>query len=170
MGESAGANLAAVAAQRARDEDGPELAAQVLLYPPIDPHARTASRARYAAGPFLSAAAADGMWAAYLGDPANAASPLAAPNRADSLQGLAPALILTAQCDPTRDEAEDYGRALAAAGVPTEVRRLDGMIHGAFNMSGPVPRSREFYDAIAAFLGPHLIRSTSELEESGHGV
>jgi cation diffusion facilitator CzcD-associated flavoprotein CzcO/acetyl esterase/lipase len=170
MGESAGANLAAVAAQRARDEDGPQLAAQVLLYPPIDPRAQTASRERYAAGPFLSAAAADGMWATYLGDPANGDSPLAVPNRAASLAGLPPALILTAECDPTRDEAEDYGRALADAGVAVEVRRVRGMIHGAFNMSGLVPRSREFYDAIAEFLGSRLDRPTSTMKESTHGV
>jgi acetyl esterase/lipase len=156
MGESAGANLAAVAAQRARDEAGPRLAAQVLLYPPIDPQARTASREQYASGPFLSAAAADGMWAAYLGDPSNAASPLASPARAASLAGLAPALILTAECDPTRDEAEDYGRALAAAGVETEVRRIAGMIHGAFNMSGIVPRSQEYGASVREFLVPRL--------------
>jgi cation diffusion facilitator CzcD-associated flavoprotein CzcO/acetyl esterase/lipase len=152
MGESAGANLAAVAALRARDEGGPQLVGQVLLYPPIDPQAQTPSRERYAAGPFLSAAAADGMWAAYLGDPGNASSPLASPARAADLSGLPPTLILTAECDPTRDEAEDFGRALSAAGVPTDTRRIAGMIHGAFNMSGLVPRSREFYDAVGEFL------------------
>ncbi|HYF26207.1 MAG TPA: alpha/beta hydrolase fold domain-containing protein [Baekduia sp.] len=161
MGESAGANLAAVAAQRARDEGGPQLAAQVLLYPPIDPQADTASKREYVNGPFLSVAAAEGMWNAYLGDPANASSPLASPARASSLAGLAPALILTAQCDPTRDEAEDYGRALAAAGVPAEVRRMSGMIHGVFNMSGIVPRSRELYDAVGEFLQPLFSRAAS---------
>ncbi|MEA2169913.1 MAG: hypothetical protein QOF76_3213 [Solirubrobacteraceae bacterium] len=153
MGESAGANLAAVAAQRARDEGGPSLAGQVLLYPPINRHAQTESKTEYADGPFLSVAAADGMWAAYLGDEANASSPLASPDVAETLAGLAPALILTAQCDPTRDEAEDYGRALAEAGVPVEVVRVAGMIHGVFGMSGLVPRSREFYEAIAQFVG-----------------
>ncbi|MCW2997672.1 MAG: putative flavoprotein involved in transport [Solirubrobacterales bacterium] len=161
-GESAGGQLAAVAAQRARDEDGPALVAQVLLYPPIDRDAVTASREEFAAGPFLSVAAADGMWAAYLADnPAAAISPLASPARAASLAGLPDALVLSMGCDPTRDEAEDYGNALAAAGVPTVVRRIDGLIHGVLNMSAFVPRSRELYDEIAAFLAPRFERDAA---------
>ncbi|UTI62646.1 alpha/beta hydrolase fold domain-containing protein [Paraconexibacter antarcticus] len=155
MGESAGAHLAAVAAQRARDEDGPQLAAQVLIYPPIDPDTDTPSRAEFAAGPFLSVAAADAMWGAYLGDPANRTAPHANPGKAD-LAGLAPALVLTAELDPTRDEAEAYGAALQAAGVDAEVRRIDGMIHGTFLMSGLVPRSLEFTAAITDFLEARL--------------
>jgi cation diffusion facilitator CzcD-associated flavoprotein CzcO/acetyl esterase/lipase len=154
MGESAGGQLAAVAAQRARDEHGPRLLAQVLLYPTIDAEADTASRIEYAAGPVLSAAAAQGMWAGYLGDMSNAESPLASPGRADSLAGLPPALILSAECDPLRDEGEDYGRALDAAGVPTRVRRLSGLVHGAYNMSAFVPRVAEFNVAVADFLQP----------------
>jgi acetyl esterase/lipase len=154
MGESAGGQLAAVAAQRARDEHGPRLLAQVLLYPTIDAEADTASRIEYAAGPVLSAAAARGMWAGYLGDMSNAESPLASPARADSLAGLPPALILSAECDPLRDEGEDYGRALDAAGVPTRVRRLSGLVHGAYNMSAFVPRVAEFNVAVADFLQP----------------
>lgn len=155
MGESAGATLAAVAAIRARDEDGPALAGQILLYPPIDPDADTPSKREFATGPFLSAAAAANMWGAYLGDPANASSPLASPVRAD-LAGLPPALVVTVGCDPTRDEAEEYGRALAAAGVDAEVRRLDGLIHAAFGMSAFVPRTAEFHAAIGAFVGRHV--------------
>jgi acetyl esterase/lipase len=162
MGESAGANLAAVAAQRARDEDGPALAAQVLIYPPTDPDAVTASREEFAGGPFLSVAAVEAMLGAYLVDPANRSSPLVAPARAQSLAGLPPALVLSAELDPTRDEAEAYGHALAAAGVDAEVRRIDGMIHGAFLMSGVVPRSLEFTTAVAAFLKTRLM-ATAEV-------
>jgi cation diffusion facilitator CzcD-associated flavoprotein CzcO/acetyl esterase/lipase len=161
MGESAGGHLAAVAAQRARDEDGPALAAQVLLYPPIDPDSDTPSRTEFAAGPFLSVAAADAMWGAYLGGPEHRTAPLANPGKA-SLEGLAPALVLTAELDPTRDEAEAYGAALAAAGVDTEVRRIGGMIHGVFLMSGLVPRSLEYTAAIADFLKTRL-RSTAQV-------
>ncbi len=154
MGDSAGGMLAAVAAQRARDEKGPRLLAQVLLYPAIDAEADTASRVEYAAGPVLSAAAARGMLSTYLGDPSNAASPLASPGRARSLAGLPPALILTAECDPLRDEGEDYGKALEAAGVSTRVTRLKGMVHAAYYMSAFVPRVSEFNAAIAKFLQP----------------
>jgi cation diffusion facilitator CzcD-associated flavoprotein CzcO/acetyl esterase/lipase len=149
MGESAGANLAAVAALRARDA-GLALAAQVLITPPIDPDASTPSREEFADGPLISVAAGDAMWKAYLsGAPV---SELAAPSRAASLAGLAPALVLTVECDPTRDEAEEYGRALSAAGVSTEIRRLDGLVHGTFNLAGRVPRANELYDTVAEYV------------------
>jgi len=159
MGESAGGQLAAVAAQRARDEHGPELLGQVLLYPTIDALADTRSRVDYAAGPVLSTAAALGMWAGYLGDMSNATSPLASPARADSLAGLPPALIVTNECDPLRDEGEDYGHALKAAGVPTHMVRLSGLVHGAYNMSAYVPRVAEYNTAVARFLTPLTSRT-----------
>ena len=152
MGESAGGQLAAVAAQRARDEDGPQLLAQVLLYPTIDAEANTESRVEYAAGPVLSLDAARGMWSGYLGDLSKASSPLASPSRSDSLAGLPPALVLSAECDPMRDEGEDYARALQAAGVPVELHRLRGLVHGAYNMSAFVPKVTEFNRALAGFL------------------
>jgi acetyl esterase/lipase len=156
-GESAGANLAAVAAQRTRDESGPALVAQILIYPPIDPEARTPSRRHFRAGPILSASAIANLWKHYLGQySAEDPPPRAAPNRASSLAGLAPALVVTVEVDPTRDEAEEYGHALAEAGVPTTVIRIDGLIHVALNMSAFVPRTREIYAAVAEFLGPRL--------------
>jgi acetyl esterase/lipase len=158
MGESAGANLAAVAAVRARDA-GIELAAQVLLYPPIDPNASTPSRAEFADGPFLSVAAADAMWAAYLAGAE--VTPLAAPSRNDDLSGLAPALVLTLECDPTRDEAEDYARVLGEAGVAVEHHRLDGLIHGVFNMSAIVPRVDEIHTIINRFLTETFARAAA---------
>ncbi len=153
MGESAGGLLAAVAAQRARDAGGPALLGQVLLYPTTDAEAHTRSRVEYAEGPVLKTKAALGMWAAYLGDMANAASPLASPGRAKSLAGLAPALILSAECDPTCDEGEDYGRALQAAGVPVRIHRLEGLVHAVAYMSRYVPRVAEITQQIASFLG-----------------
>lgn len=152
MGESAGGLLAAVAAQRARDEGGPALAGQVLVYPTIDAEANTRSRVEYANGPVLKTVAAIGMWGAYLGDMAKAASPLASPARARSLAGLAPALILTAECDPTCDEGEDYGRALQAAGVPARIHRLEGLVHAVSYMSRYVPRADEITQQVGAFL------------------
>jgi acetyl esterase/lipase len=132
----------------------------VLLYPTTDAEAKTASKLEYVAGPVISAAAAAGMWTAYLaGDLSKAASPLASPGRAKSLAGLPPALILSAECDPLRDEGEDYGRALQAAGVPVRVQRLSGLVHGVYNMSAFVPRVAEFNVAISRFLQPLTSRS-----------
>jgi len=153
MGESAGATLAAVAALRARDA-GIDLAAQVLIYPPIDPEASTSSREEFSDGPFLSVAAGDAMWSAYLGEAE--VTWLAAPARAASLAGVAPALVVTVECDPTRDEAADYAARLARAGVGVELRRLEGLIHGVLNMSEFVPRAHELHAQIGDFLAPRL--------------
>jgi cation diffusion facilitator CzcD-associated flavoprotein CzcO/acetyl esterase/lipase len=155
-GESAGANLAAVAAQRVRDEGGPQLRAQVLVTPPTDFLADTDSRRMFAHGPILSMELAMRMGSMYLGDPANVMSPLAAPARAEDLSGLPPALVVTMEIDPTRDEAEDYARALSAAGVPTVSRRFDGLFHTAFSLSGVIPRVADIQAAIADFLAPLL--------------
>jgi acetyl esterase/lipase len=102
--------------------------------------------------PTLTSAALDHMWSTYLGEPAHSCSPLAAPSHATSLASLPPALVLTVEGDPTRDEAEEYARALADAGVPTVLRRFDGLIHATFGMSGAVPRAAELHEALVAYL------------------
>jgi cation diffusion facilitator CzcD-associated flavoprotein CzcO/acetyl esterase/lipase len=155
-GESAGANLAAVAALRARDEGGPRLRAQVLVTPPTDPIADTESRKTFARGPIITTELGAKMTALYLGDPANATSTWAAPARAQDLSGLPPALVITMEVDPLRDEAEDYARALTEAGVPTVCRRFDGLFHTAFSLSAAIPRATEIQEAIRAFLAPLL--------------
>ncbi|WP_172652810.1 flavin-containing monooxygenase [Rhodococcus opacus] len=148
MGESAGANLAASTALRARDA-GLTLAGQVLVYPPTDPEASTQSRVEFADGPFLSVTAVDTMWGAYL----NGAevTDVVAPLRAD-LHDLPPALIFSMELDPTRDEAEDYVHALRKSGVPVEHHRLPGMIHGVFNMDATVSAATEMYASTAQFV------------------
>jgi cation diffusion facilitator CzcD-associated flavoprotein CzcO/acetyl esterase/lipase len=160
-GESAGANLAAVAAQRARDERGPRLTAQVLVAPGTDPLVETASRKLFAHGPVLSMELCARMAAMYVTDPAELASPLIAPARAADLSGLPPALVLTMGVDPLRDEGEDYARALAAAGVPAESRRFEGLIHTTLSMSGSIPRAAEIQDALATFLVSMFSTSTA---------
>jgi acetyl esterase/lipase len=116
------------------------------------------SRKQFAQGPMISTELGQRMWTMYLGDPANATSPWAAPIRADDLSGLPPTLIVTMEIDPTRDEAEDYAAALQAAGVPTQSRRLARLFHTTLSMSGAVPRAAEIHDAMAEFLGPLLAR------------
>jgi cation diffusion facilitator CzcD-associated flavoprotein CzcO/acetyl esterase/lipase len=153
MGESSGANLASVTALRARDA-GISLAAQILLYPPIDPSAQTASRTEFIGAPFFSTESIDAMWAVYL----NGAevTPMAAPTRAASLSDLPPTLVLTVESDPLRDEGEDYARALHKAGVSVEQHRLDGLLHAVINMDGIIPRATEIYTLVGDFAQRHL--------------
>jgi acetyl esterase len=129
-GDSAGGNLAAVVALRARDEGGPALRAQVLLYPLTDFSDTTASHREIGADYFLSSADAMWYWRHYLADEADGAHQYASPLRAGDLSGLPPALIITAEFDPLRDEGEAYGARMAAAGVSVSVHRYDGMFHG----------------------------------------
>jgi acetyl esterase len=136
-GDSAGGNLAAAVALRARDAGGPRLAGQLLVYPvtdyPSDAMASYAENDAYG----LSRASMEHYWNEYLGE-APADSPYAAPLRAGDLSGVAPAFVVTAEYDVLRDEGEAYGGALQKAGVPVEVVRYDGVNHGFFSMAGPV--------------------------------
>jgi acetyl esterase len=152
MGDSAGGNLAAVAAQRCRDDGGPSLSGQVLVYPVIDSTAELDSRAEFKEGFVITSADLDSFWAHYLPTPEDADNPLATPSRTDSLAGLPPALVISTEYEVARDEAEAYASQLAEAGVQTEALRVDGLIHGAYWMSGAVPRSHEIHDAAVTFL------------------
>jgi acetyl esterase len=126
-GDSAGGNLAAVCALLARD-DGIGLAHQVLLCPNTDSGLDSASFTEFAEGYGLTAAGMAWSFGHYLGY-ADRSDPRIAPLRAGDLSGLAPATVVTAEYDILRDEGEAYAHALAAAGVPVELRRYAGMIH-----------------------------------------
>jgi acetyl esterase len=139
-GDSAGANLAAVAVQFAT-ADGIPLAAQLLAYPTTDAGGEYASLTENAEGYFLSRADMEWFFSRYLGmdldDPRArglSADPRVSPLRAASLAGLPPAIVATAEFDPLRDEGDAYATALAAAGVPVEHRQFPGMIHGFWGM------------------------------------
>ena len=131
-GASAGGNLAAALALMARDRGGPPLAHQILAYPVTDADMDTESYKLFANGYGLTRKAMEWYWSLYLQDQADAASPLAAPMRAQDLSGLPPALVMTAEFDPLRDEGEAYATRLEQAGVPTTCIRYDGLIHGFF--------------------------------------
>jgi acetyl esterase len=149
-GDSAGGNLAAVAALRARDEGLP-LAFQALLYPVIDHRFDRPSYVDNARGYGLTA---DGMrwyWDHYLGD-ADGAHPDASPLRAASVEGVAPALVLVCEYDPLRDEGVAYADRLREAGVPVRVAEYEGMIHGFLRMPARIDRSRGALDEIGAML------------------
>jgi acetyl esterase/lipase len=114
-GEEAGGNLAAALAMMARDRRGPPLAGQLLLAPMLDAGMATCSIRTAEAGP-VGCKWADG-WRGYLGSPGNASHPYAAPGSALRLAGLPPALILTAEDDPMRDESLAYAARLRASGI-----------------------------------------------------
>jgi acetyl esterase len=140
-GDSAGGNLAAGVALRAR-ADGPALAGQLLVYPNTDQLADDESM-RAADDPFLFNRRSVAWYRQhYLANPDDAANPLASPLRAESLAGLPPALVITAGYDPLRDQGEAYARRLADDGVPVELSRYPGMAHGFFTMAGTVDASR----------------------------
>ena len=150
-GVSAGGNLAAVVTQLARDR-GPELAFQFLIYPPLDHRAETPSR-RQAVDPlFLDRDDVAWCWSHYLPASANGDDPLASPLRAADLRGLPAALVVTAERDPLRDEAELYAGRLEAAGVPTELVRFDGMVHGFFSLVGELDAAGEAQELTARAL------------------
>ncbi len=135
-GDSAGGNLAAVVAQQLRDSGGPALAAQLLVYPATDVLGDFASRFSNGEGYFLDLPTMAWFMEQYAADPAHHADPRLSPMRASSLEGLPPAVVVTAEYDPLRDEGEAYAAALEQAGVRVESRRFDGMIHGFIDM-GP---------------------------------
>jgi acetyl esterase/lipase len=130
-GDSAGANLAAVTAQGARDHDL-RLGFQLLVYPPTDASMASPSIVENGEGYLLTKNAMAWFWDLYLGSHADRRDPRASPAASEDLAGLPPALVITAEYDPLRDEGELYGRRLAEAGVSASVHRFDGVIHGFF--------------------------------------
>ena len=128
-GGSAGGNLAAVVSLMARDRGGPRIAQQTLVYPVIERDFSTASYQENAVGYGLERKGMEWYWDHYLRDDRDALDPYAAPIQAESLAGLPPALVITAEFDPLRDEGEKYAAALSAAGVPTMCTRYDGVAH-----------------------------------------
>ena len=151
-GDSAGGNLAAATTLRARADDLP-LAGQLLVYPNTDQLAADNPTNGTADDPFLFNRRSVAWYRQhYLPNPADAASPLASPLRADSLAGLPPALVITAEYDPLRDEGEAYARRLADDGVQVDLSRYPGMAHGFFTMAGTLDASRAAIAQAAAHL------------------
>jgi acetyl esterase len=141
-GDSAGGNLAAATALRLRDEGGPVLQGQLLIYPVTDYHTPgTQSYRANAEGYGLTRDTMIWFWNHYLADPADAAHPYASPLRAATVAGLPPTLVVTAEFDPLCDEGEDYAARLGAAGVPVRLSRCAGMNHGFFFWVGIVDKA-----------------------------
>jgi acetyl esterase/lipase len=150
-GDSAGGNLAAVVALRARDHGLP-LALQILVYPVLDRDFDRPSYLSFATGYGLTRDAMSWYWDQYLGPSGNGSAPEASPLRAAALTGVAPALVITAEFDPLRDEGEEYAARLDKAGVPVTLSRYDGQIHGFFRMPAVIARAEDALDETAAAL------------------
>jgi acetyl esterase len=148
-GDSAGGNLAAAVTLVARERGGPEIATQVLVYPATDLTLSHPSMTENGEGYFLTADAMRWFVDHYGGD---AADHLVSPLHAADHAGLPPALVLTAELDPLRDEGEAYAAKLEAAGVPTKAHRYDGQIHGFLGLFPLLDDGRAALDEIAAAL------------------
>jgi acetyl esterase len=141
-GDSAGGNLAATTALRVRDQGGPTLCFQLLIYPVTDASFDTGSYLSNAEGYMLTRNGMAWFWDQYCPDTEQRRSPYASPMQASDLRGLPPALVITAEYDPLRDEGEAYAAALRAADVPVSARRYDGMIHGFIGLAQFIPAAR----------------------------
>lgn len=151
-GDSAGGNLAAATALTIRDEGAIRLRLQVLIYPAVDFTADNASLRDNGEGFLLTARAMDQFADWYLTDRITRTDPRASPLLASDHSGLPPALIQTAEYDPLRDEARAYADTLSRAGVPTDYRQYEGMVHGFARMGGRVDRATVALDDIVAAL------------------
>lgn len=152
-GDSAGGNLAAVVCLLNRDRGGPDLCGQLLIYPATDLSGQPfPSKKEYLHGYFLERE--DLIWFQrnYLPNLEDARNPLASPLLAENLAGLPPAMVMTAEFDPLRDEGEAYAGRLRETGTPVHSRRYEGMIHGFVSMGDVFPEAREALKEIGRWL------------------
>ena len=149
FGESAGGNLAAAIVQEARRRGGPRIALQVLAYPAVDRFDDSPSMYENVAGPLLTRAWLEWFWGLYLTTPDEGADPRVSPARADELAGLAPAVIVTAEHDPLRDQGDRYAQRLADAGVRVKHLPIKGATHAFFSFTGSVQLSRDVLNQLA---------------------
>ena len=158
-GWSAGANVAAVTAQQAKLTGGPTIVGQVLLNPVTDCDFTRQSYVDNAEGYILTRGLMDWFWDYYC-DPSDRTDPKASPLRADDLSGLPPAMVVTCEFDPLRDEGDAYSEALAAAGVPvrhlqckgqthTSLGAVDALVTGAYARTEMADALRGFFGAVA---------------------
>jgi len=154
-GDSAGGNLAAVVAQRARDRGGPPVAFQALIYPVTDADLDNGSYTADENQLMLSRDSMVWFWDHYLPDAERRSEPDASPLRAGDFAGLPPAIVLTAEYDVLRDEGEAYADRLQEAGVPVERYRVPGQMHGFFTLL-MVPGHEDAIERIATSLDKEL--------------
>jgi acetyl esterase len=154
MGDSAGGNLAAATALALRDEGGPPITHQVLLYPVLDLGGSYLSREENASGYLLTRGSMEWFADLYGADPAD---PYASPLRAPSLAGLPPATIVVAGFDPLRDEGIAFAERLRADGVEADLREWPGTVHGFFWMAAELEAGRALTSDLAGVLRRRLV-------------
>ena len=163
-GDSAGGTQAAVTALRARDEGGPEIAYQVLIYPVVDTATDSASMEEFAESEMmLNRLGMEWFFDHYLPDRSRRSEPWAAPTRAASLAGLPPAYVLVAGYDPLRDDILAYAEKLEAAGVPVTLKRYDDQIHAFWTLTNVVACASEAHAdaALGDSRGGGVVRITA---------
>lgn len=161
-GDSAGATLAAVVALMARDAGGPPLEQQILIYPATDLTTSFQSGARFGAGHFLELETMEWFAHQYFASSIEKQDWRASPALAEDHAGLAPALIINAECDPLADDGAGYARRLEAAGVPVRHLEYAGMVHGFVTLFSLFEESRQVLAEIAAVLdNPGPVRRTA---------
>jgi len=151
-GDSAGGNLAAAVALAARDAGGPSLVHQLLIYPVTDYNFDTRSYADNAEGYMLTRAAMQHYWRLYLRDGSDGADFRASPLRARDFGNLPPALVITAEFDPLRDEGRAYADRLREAGTAVLYREYPGMVHGFVTSAGVLDAGKQAVREAAAAL------------------
>jgi acetyl esterase len=157
-GDSAGGNLSAVMSLMARDHEL-ALRAQLLVYPATDFSTRRPSFTENGEGYMLTASSIEWFEGHYAPDRTDWR---ASPMLAASHQGVAPAIVLTCEFDPLRDEGDDYAATLAAAGVPVIHTCYPGLIHGAFSMTAAIPSATTMMDDACTHLRAALAGAISD--------
>jgi acetyl esterase/lipase len=157
-GWSSGANLAAVTCRLVRDNGGPPIVGQLLLTPPTDGSMSTESFEENAEGYVLTAAMMRWFWNHYC-DPTDREDPRSSPLLAEDLTRLPPAMIVTAEFDPLRDEGRAYGAALARAGVPVQDLHARGHTHSSLTLVDLVVSGEPWRARMAKALRGFLVAS-----------
>ena len=148
-GDSAGGHLATVVSMMARDRKGPRIDLQILIYPITDCNFNTPSYLENKEGYMLTRDLMKWFWGHFLNDENQSNEPYASPLRAENLSNLPPALIITAEYDPLRDEGQAYGKRLQDAGVKVMLSHYPGMIHAFIRMTARLDMANQALDEIA---------------------
>ena len=155
-GESAGGNLSAVMCLKARDENGPKIDFQCLLYPVVDCDLTRQSYIDNGEGYLLETNTMKWFWDTYCPDEAKRREPFASPLLAEDLSNLPPALVVTAEFDPLRDEGMAYTEALNNAGTTAEAVCYEGLVHDFMAMAGVFESVRPGFEATVGAIQANL--------------
>jgi acetyl esterase len=148
-GDSAGGNLASSVALKACSEQLISLAFQLLIYPCNDYQMNYPSATNYSQGYGLTTQAMKWFWDQYLSKVEDRKDPYAVPVKANSLRGVAPAILIAAEFDPLTDDVKNYYQKLIKDSVPAIYKEFAGQIHGFFNLSGVTEDAESLYSEIA---------------------